>query len=479
VSGFRSAAVAAALLLAASVGAGAPARGGRARGCGSPPALRTGSLGVVAYVWRRELHVVDLSSARDRTLARVVPQSIGWSPDGRWIAVGGTLVAAADGRTCVPFGSRALRLQWRPHSNTAVASPASGPVLVGGPDTSPRPLLPRGFSVGELAFDAAGRRLVAEGPRGSLWVVDLATGARTQIWRSSSPTGEVGLPVGVRWSPDGRWILFQTDPYGSGSIAADGLPLWAIRSSGGRTAQVEPRVLGGSDFLQACGRRVLISGGFDRYVSARKRVDLSSPPAWRARTISPDRRRSWYAATCSPDRATIAATVTTNREEGRFDTAERSIWLLGGRLRLLVGRAGDGYSDEQPRWSSDGRWILYVHHPAHSRPTARLYLVNIATGERRGPFAHVDGGLGYYGRHDWNGLAAWYLPLPTGELVEQVLPCSPRAAAAASARATGCRCRGGSRFGRSVREAPEPPVESTRSRRVARAPSRCRSLSSA
>jgi dipeptidyl aminopeptidase/acylaminoacyl peptidase len=411
VCGLRSAAVAAALLLAASVGAGAPARGG-ARGCGSPPDFRTGRLGAVAYVWRGNLHVVDLSSGRDRALVRVAPQSIGWSPDGRWIAVGGTLVAAADGSTCAPFGSGALRLQWRPRSNALVASTASGRVLVGGPESSPRPLLPLGFSVEELAFDASGRRLVAEGPRGSLWVVNLATGARRQIWRSSSPTGEVGPPVGVRWSPDGRWILFQTDPYGSDSIAADGLPLWAIRSGGGRTAQVEPSFVGGSDFLQACGRRVLISAGFDRYVSARKRIDVASPPDWRPRTISPDRRRSWYAATCSPDGRTVAATVTANREEGRFDTAERSIWVLGSRERLLVGRPGDGGSDEQPRWSRDGRWILYVHHPARPQPKAILYLVNVANGERRGPFGHVDGGLGYYGRHDWNGLAAWYQPAP-------------------------------------------------------------------
>jgi dipeptidyl aminopeptidase/acylaminoacyl peptidase len=402
--------VAAALLLTASVGAGAPARGGGARGCGSPPVLRTGPLGALAYVWRRELHVVDLSSARDRVLARVAAEPIAWSPDGRWIAVGGTIVAGADGRTCAPFGSRVSRLQWRPHSNTLLASTASGRVLVGGPDEATRPLLPSGFSVEELAFDAAGRRLVAEGPRGSLWVVDLATGARRQIWRSSSPTGEVGPPVDVRWSPDGRWILFQTDPYGSGSIAADGLPLWAIRSSGGRTALVEPRVLGGSDFLQACGRRVLISAGFDRYVSARKRIDVASPPAWRPRTISTDRRHSWYAATCSPDGRTVAATVTANREEGRFDTAERSIRLLGSHAQLLVGRPGDKSSDEQPRWSRDGRWILYVHHPAHSQPKAGLYLVNVASGERHGPFGHVDGGLGYYGRHDWNGLAAWYQP---------------------------------------------------------------------
>lgn len=406
--GVRSATVAVVLLLAAT--AGGSARADRVGGCGSPREFRAGPLGAVAYVHRGALHVVDLSSGRDRALARVAAQPIRWSPDGRWIAVGATLVAVAvgDGTTCRPFGSTAVLVQWRPRSHELVASTASGGVLVAEPGSPPRQLLPPGFSVGELAFDPSGRRLVAEGPRGSLWVTDLTTGTRREIWRSSAPTGEVGPPVGARWTADGRWILFQTDPYSSGSIAADGLPLWAIGRFGGRTAQVEPSVLGGSDFVQACGKRVVISAGSDRYVSARKRIDVASPPSWQARTISPDRRHSWYAATCSPDGATIATTVTANREEGRFDTAERSIWLLGSRVSFLVGRQGDGSSDEQPRWSRDGRWILYVHHPARSQPAAVLYLVNVATGRRRGPFGRLDGGLGYYGRHDWDGLAAWY-----------------------------------------------------------------------
>jgi hypothetical protein len=29
---------------------------------------------------------------------------------------------------------------------------------------------------------------------------------------------------------------------------------------------------------------------------------------------------------------------------------------------------------------------------------------------RRLPFANFSGGLGYYGYHDWNELAAWYQP---------------------------------------------------------------------
>jgi len=96
-----------------------------------------------------------------------------------------------------------------------------------------------------------------------------------------------------------------------------------------------------------------------------------------------------------------------------MDSAERSIWLVplaGSKRRPLVGAAGDGLSDEQPRWSRDGRWILYVEHRAHWGARSRLYLIDVATGSRRGPFADLAGDGGYYGYHDWNELAAWYQP---------------------------------------------------------------------
>ena len=42
-------------------------------GCASARAFRPGPLGAVAYVRGHTLHVVDLSSGRDRTLATIPP----------------------------------------------------------------------------------------------------------------------------------------------------------------------------------------------------------------------------------------------------------------------------------------------------------------------------------------------------------------------------------------------------------------------
>jgi Tol biopolymer transport system component len=246
---------------------------------------------------------------------------------------------------------------------------------------------------------------------GSIWVVDSRTGRQTKVY--SSPSEHVGPPIRAFWSADGGWLLFQTDTERSASLAADGVPLWAVRASGGRPLMIEREVLVASDFVRPCGRRLVVSAGLDRYVSANKRVDLAAPPAWRARDLSADRSRSWYSAACSPNGRLVAATVTKNRAEGRFDTAERSIWLVrtdGEGRRLLIGRPGDRISDEFPRWSRDGRFLLYVEHAAQPNAAASLYLVSLRTGRRRGPIAHIGDGIGYYGYHDWGTSSAWYQP---------------------------------------------------------------------
>jgi N-acetylmuramoyl-L-alanine amidase len=215
-----------------------------------------------------------------------------------------------------------------------------------------------------------------------------------------------GAPrLNVRHSPDGRWLLYQTNPGGAGSIGADGMPLWARRVSGGTSILVEARVLGWPDFVQRCGNGFVVSAGRDRYVSARKHVDVVRPPAWRPVNVSHDAHYSWFSATCSPDGKWIAATRTVNREEGRFDSAERSVWLLAadGSSRRLLARTPGG-SDEAPQWSSDGRYVSYYEHATHVNARVRIYKLDVRTGRRFGPFATLQDGVGYYGHQTFRTL---------------------------------------------------------------------------
>jgi N-acetylmuramoyl-L-alanine amidase len=211
--------------------------------------------------------------------------------------------------------------------------------------------------------------------------------------------------MNVRHSRDGQWLLYQTNPGGAGSIGADGMPLWARRVRGGKPILVEPRVLGWPDFVQPCGDGFVVSAGSDRYVSALKHVDVVRPPTWRPLNVSHDARYSWFSAACSPDGKWIAATRTVNREEGRFDLAERSIWLLAvdGSSRRLLARTS-GASDEAPHWSSDGRYVIYYQHATHVNARVSVFNVDVRTGRRVGPLATLQDGFGYYGRQTFREL---------------------------------------------------------------------------
>ena len=103
---------------------------------------------------------------------------------------------------------------------------------------------------------------------------------------ASLVTGSSSPSLNVRHSPDGRWLLYQTNPGGAGSVGADGMPLWARPVTGSKSLLVEPQVLGWPDFVQPCGDGFVVSAGLDRYVSAGKRVDLVRPPSWRPLDLS-------------------------------------------------------------------------------------------------------------------------------------------------------------------------------------------------
>ncbi|HEY3921867.1 MAG TPA: N-acetylmuramoyl-L-alanine amidase, partial [Gaiellaceae bacterium] len=193
--------------------------------------------------------------------------------------------------------------------------------------------------------------------------------------------------------------------YESSSIAADGLPLLAVPAGGGKAITVEQDVLTWPDFIQRCGNGFVVSAGVERYVTAHKHVDLIRPPTWKPVDVSNDPRYSWYDAACSPNGKWIAATRTVNRDEGAFDSAKRSIWLLaadGSSRRLLVGRPG--VSDEDPTWSKDGRTITFYEHVSHYGVRAREFRIDVANGKITGPLRTVAMTDEYYGHSSWRAL---------------------------------------------------------------------------
>jgi N-acetylmuramoyl-L-alanine amidase len=135
------------------------------------------------------------------------------------------------------------------------------------------------------------------------------------------------------------------------------MPLWARRADGGRAILVEAKVVGWPDFVRRCGDGFVVSAGLDRYVSARKRVDLVRPPAWRPVDVLHDARYSWFSAVCSPARG-----------------------------------------------SADGRAVTYSEHATHTNARVLVFTVDVQSRRRYGPLARLQDGIGYHGHQSFRGL---------------------------------------------------------------------------
>jgi dipeptidyl aminopeptidase/acylaminoacyl peptidase len=159
------------------------------------------------------------------------------------------------------------------------------------------------------------------------------------------------------------------------------------------------------DFLSWCGSRLVVAAGAGRYATSNKALLVASAPGWRGRPLSRDRLRSWISPACSPDGRLVAASAGPNDVEPRFGLEARSIWLLAvdGAVRRKLTSPPRGRTDELPRWSRDGRFVLFVRSgPTRDDTSASgaVYLVRVADRRIFGPLAHVRGG-NYYGHYSF------------------------------------------------------------------------------
>jgi len=402
----------------------------RALGMEAPcPGLSAGQLGSVAYVRGGALHVVDLASCARQVLAtKGAAAPVRWSPDGRWIAFRSAAVISADGEEVLqPLGNQVYQWEWEwsPASDEIAAVSRGGGVVIGGPGIEVRQLLPDGWGATSLAFDPSGKeiavaRFLTSGRPPDyqvvdqgVWVVDVATGAAKEVYRT--PHGQLAPPVMAGWSPDGRWFLFWSDIQNSASIAADGLPLDAAPVAGGQAVTLTGALVF-RDFLSSCGSRLVLTSGGDRYVNVGKHLISVEPDSWGSIDLSPVSARSWFWPACSPDARWVAATVAPSRYPRRFGRDPRSIWVVAadGSERLRLTDTPD-VADELPRWSADGRYILFVRRGLSWQASGSLYLAQIdpSSGSRMslfGPIASLGPGGGYYGHSIWSETTDWYRP---------------------------------------------------------------------
>lgn len=419
--GVRSSAVAVAagLALVASASCGGQA-GGRHEGGGpvSPAVPRTsdaaargaavsalGRHGELAFVAHGSLFLLGgPAGAARRVDLPGMPFSLAWSADRRWLAVevsqpppAGSpyqqepaalwLVNAAGTHTgrLTPASWDIISFAWSPQAPRLAAavfltgakpgrSYAVATITPGGEHK----VLAVGSYVSGVAWSPHRLRIAAgvstfsrrSGWLGRLELVNPAGGGQPQVVAGSK--GNVLEMAG--WWPDGSGLLYWIDPQGSGSIAADGLPLDSVSLATRRSLQLVAGMLVHGSWLAFSrdGHTVAVVAGGDRVIwSGHKHIAICRPSSGCSAVAGPagvvSLRPSW-----SPDGKTVVFTQAS--AAGAFGPsghagfslhwirrwqATSRMWLAaadGSSLRRLVA-AGPGALD--PVWGTDGS-ILFV-----------------------------------------------------------------------------------------------------------------------
>jgi dipeptidyl aminopeptidase/acylaminoacyl peptidase len=386
---------------------------------------------MVAFAARGGLQLVDLATCRVHVVAAMTAASVRFSPDGRWLAYAHqangnpsrlVVLPASGGAARWPLGDTVVAWSWVPTGELIYGITAGGSLVAATPTGPHRVVVAHlGAPFAGTAFVSPGGDRVALdrstcGPRppvGELDTVDVHTGALTV---AITQAGRFFTLAG--WSPDGRWLLYWVATQCSASLAADGWPLEAVPADGGTPVRAVSHMLLYEDFLTRCSQRLVAAAGPDRETELDSALVQTGPPAWRERTIVPPRALSWVSPSCAPAGHVLAAAAGPNHE-AQLGLDHRSIWLLrsdGSVVRRLTSPPAGGLSDEAPRFSRDGRWILFLRTRLVSGGESTISKATIELVPTTGvggvvpivDFTSDD--FGFYDHFRWADEIAWYQP---------------------------------------------------------------------
>jgi WD40 repeat protein len=333
--------------------------------------------GNVAFLADGNVTVVDLATRSQKVALRHAVGRVAWSGDGTLLSVGGRIV----GGPRLP----AAQLEWAPNGRRAAYLTRGGAVRIWS-SAATRTVVPAGWGSTSVAWGRGGELALGR----SVCHVPCGVPRHQEVWvwrdgslhRIAGPLRGVQLPLVAGFAPDGR-ALWWSDLEGSGSIAADGLPLYANRT---KLASMLPY----RDYVALCGRHLALAVGRDRYATHGKRILFDG------RDASRDPARSWVSPACRG--STLVAAAGRNRAERRFGLEHRSLWQLLPVRKRLTNPPPDA-TDESPTILPDGS-IVFVRTVA-GRGTVEL----LARGKLV-PLGTIRGTANYYGHYDWARVVA-------------------------------------------------------------------------
>jgi len=207
-----------------------------------------------------------------------------------------------------------------------------------------------------LAWSPDGKR-IAYASQGSIWVVPVSGGVPHRLTNASAGGGDPRQATdrAPRWSPQGRWILFQSGQRGTNSllvVSADGSTT-SFLTSAKEEAESGRWSPNGDEIVYVTREKEYFSGRLNLLkFDARSGQPAGEPVT--LYTAPVDRGGGWAirGAVWSPDGKTLA-TVLQN-------SGWNHIYLLsakGGELKQIT----DGsFEDENPTFSPDGKSISFV-----------------------------------------------------------------------------------------------------------------------
>jgi len=406
--------------------------------------------GALAFARGGQIDILDGTAGTLTTIAGP-PDSSGtarawspkWSPDGQWLAFlrldqprqfaldGDLWIARRDGRgahAVVGISGRVgpVGFAWSPTADVVVAAGETAGLWAVSPTGSAHLLAAGATRVWSLAWSADGQMLayVVTRPDPSppdrsdvLYTVPAAGGTSTQRLVAKQD----GMIMAGQW-PNGRGLLFWSDPGHSASLLADGEPLERLTQGSRGVGELTFLGAPSRNLLQMLARpawvawapdeqhfALVVGGGRDALsdkalalcdgqtwtcrLPPRPAGTVSLDPAW-----SPDGSHlAFVQATASP--ANVAASDTASW------FATHHLWVAnadGSGAKELTS-AGSGV--EAPAWSRDGQHLLYVRDDA-------VWLVDVTGGaptrivdlRANGASPPVENDHGW---NDWSLALAW------------------------------------------------------------------------
>jgi Tol biopolymer transport system component len=403
----------------------------------SPTTAQPPALGWLAWVQGGDVWVRHLPDGEPQRLT-TDGRNLGprWSPSGDWLAYrkgesqvwvydldGGVARSLNEGSTVEAF-------DWSPVADQ-IAYASGAELYVENADGTARMTVlaedlpgpgrgPQG-RIGGLEWSPTGQWIAYEWREGvgegspsyqGIWVVSPDGGVRGEAFQGD------GTIAG--WTEDGRYLLFWEGLFGSASLAADGVRLFAVSPEGGEPITVSKIMLPYADFVAidpAGSDRVATVSGGGREAWTMKDLIVGSISAedWMARSLpgqaasspswSLDGMRIAYAAMPAQDTG-----VMLQGEAARQVLMERRIWVLDNGSGTPTQLTEDeGYRDEHPLWSADGSTILFARLDENDR--ASVWMMPAGGGELEQVVEELTpapGWFGYYGHIDWGTLFDWW-----------------------------------------------------------------------